>query len=82
MIMTGTYKEAERTIKEILENTVGIKWIRTDQPQRTNNKEIKEARKIKKEMWNKFQTACKTGSEGKKQKQKKNTWRARKNRET
>ena len=65
-IKNGTYKEAEKTIKEILKNTVGIKRIRTDKPQRTNNKEIKEARKIKKEMRDKFQTACKSGSEGNK----------------
>ena len=61
-IKNGTYKEAEKTIKEILKNTVGIKRIRTDKPQRTNNKEIKEARKIKKEMRDKFHTACKSGT--------------------
>ena len=65
-IMTGTYKEAEKSINEILKNTVGIWRIRTDKPQRTNNKEIKEVRKIKKDMRDKFHTACKSGSEGNK----------------
>ena len=75
-------QKVEKNIQGNTENTVGIKGLRTDKPQTTNNKEIKEARKIKKEMRDKYHTACKSGSEGNKIGIKNNTWRARKNWET
>ena len=64
--MTGTYKEAEKTIKEILKTHSRNEKNTNRQAQRTNNKEIKEAREIKKEMCDKFHTAWKSGSEGNK----------------
>ena len=63
IITKGTYKQAEKKLKKILQDTIGTKRIRTDKPKRTNNKEIKEARKFMKENRNKFQTACKSASE-------------------
>ena len=66
IITKGTYKQAAKKLKKILQDTIGTKRIRTDKPKRTNNKEIKEARKIMKEKRNKFQTACKSASEKRK----------------
>ena len=62
----GYIQTSRKKLKKILQDTIGTKRIRTDKPKRTNNKEIKEARKIMKENRNKFQTACKYASEKRK----------------
>ena len=41
-IKTDNYQEAEKEIKSIMKNTVGIRKIRTDKTRRTNNHMIKE----------------------------------------
>ena len=71
IITKGTYKQAERKLKKILQDTIGTKRIKTNKPKRTNNKENKEARKIMKEKRSKFQTACKSASEKRKVKTRK-----------
>ena len=61
-IKTDNYQEAEKEIKSIMKNTVGIRKIRTDKTRRTNNHIIKEKRNKMKHNKKEFQKTCKTGT--------------------
>ena len=49
-----TYEQAAKTIKNILNSTIGIRKIRTDKTRGTTNESIKAAKKAKKEARYKF----------------------------
>ena len=65
------YKEAEKTIKHILNNTIGTRKVRTDKTRGITNERIKAAKKAKKEARHKFNQACKNGTRQNKQNAKK-----------
>ena len=61
-IKTNYYQEAEKEIKSIMKNTVGIRRIRTDKTRRTNNHMIKEKWNIMKHNKTEFQKTCNAGT--------------------
>ena len=65
------YKEAEKTIKHILNSTIGTRKVRTDKTRGITNEHIKAAKKAKKEACHKFNQACKNGSRQNKENAKK-----------
>ena len=65
------YKEAEKTIKHILNSTIGTRKVRTDKTRGITNERIKAAKKAKKEARHKFNKACKKGTKQDKQTAKK-----------
>ena len=61
------YKEAEKTTKHILNNTIGTRKVKTDKTRGITNERIKAAKKAKKEAHHKFNQACKKGTKQDKQ---------------
>ena len=61
-IKTDNYQEAEKEIKSIMKNTVGIRKIRTDKTRRTNNHMIKEKRNIVKHNKKELKKNCNAGT--------------------